>query len=158
MLMNCGEARQVRPSLGSWVTYGLGSENQNLPGFIAMCPHGYPIQDTQNWQSGFLPGAYQGTYIDPSHTELPKLIEHIKNNFTTPEEQRAELDLLQQLNQKHLQARQNDAQLESRIQSYELAYRMQIDATDAFDTTREPEHIRKMYGEGVYARQVLIAR
>src|SRR5262249_22050890 len=64
MLMNCGEARLVRPSLGSWVTYGLGSENQNLPGFIAMCPGGYPIQESQNWQSAFLPGAYQGTYID----------------------------------------------------------------------------------------------
>src|SRR5213082_4015764 len=64
MLMNCGEARLVRPSLGSWVTYGLGTENLNLPGFIAMCPGGYPIQETQNWQSAFLPGAYQGTYLD----------------------------------------------------------------------------------------------
>ena len=66
LLMNCGESRLPRPSMGSWITYGLGSENQNLPGFIAMCPHGYPIQDTQNWQAGFLPGTYQGTYIDPS--------------------------------------------------------------------------------------------
>src|SRR5262249_6508601 len=77
MLMNCGEARLIRPSLGSWVTYGLGSENQNLPGFIAMCPGGYPIQETQNWQSAFLPGAYQGTYIDTRHTSVEKLIEHI---------------------------------------------------------------------------------
>src|SRR5207237_288312 len=69
MLMNCGEARQIRPSLGSWVTYGLGSENQNLPGFIAMCPGGYPIQESQNWQAGFLPGVYQGTYIDTQHTK-----------------------------------------------------------------------------------------
>src|SRR5438876_1088921 len=65
LLMNCGEARLPRPSMGSWVTYGLGSENQNLPGFIAMCPGGYPIQETQHWQSAFLPGAYQGSYIDP---------------------------------------------------------------------------------------------
>ena len=64
MLMNCGEARLIRPSVGSWVTYGLGSENQNLPGFIVMCPGGYPIQESQNWQSGFLPGIYQGTHID----------------------------------------------------------------------------------------------
>ncbi len=71
--MNCGDARLVRPSIGSWVTYGLGSENQNLPGFIAMCPGGYPIQETQNWQSGFLPGAYQGTYIDTRHTDIDKL-------------------------------------------------------------------------------------
>src|SRR5581483_6616957 len=69
MLMNCGEARQIRPSMGSWVTYGLGSENQNLPGFIAMCPGGYPIQETQNWQAAFLPGVYQGTYIDTRHTD-----------------------------------------------------------------------------------------
>lgn len=158
MLMNCGEGRLIRPSMGSWVTYGLGSENQNLPGFMAMCPRGYPIQDTQNWQAGFLPGVYQGTYIDPSQTDIQKIIEHIKNNFTPQREQRAQLDLLQELNQKHLHARQNDMQLESRIQSFELAYRMQMDATDAFDVSKEPEHIRQMYGEGVYARQVLIAR
>jgi hypothetical protein len=158
LLMNCGEARLIRPSMGSWITYGLGSENQNLPGFIAMCPHGYPIQDTQNWQSGFLPGVFQGTYIDPAQTRVEKLIEHIKNNFTTQTQQRQQLDLLQQLNQKHLQQREGDAQLESRIQSFELAYRMQIDATDAFDVNKEPESIRAMYGEGVYARQVLIAR
>src|SRR4051812_25927438 len=137
MLMNCGEARQVRPSLGSWVTYGLGSENQNLPGFIAMCPGGYPIQDTQNWQSGFLPGVYQGTYIDPKHTEIEQLIEYIKNNFVSNEEQRKQLDLLQQLNQRHMQSRRHEAPLEARIQSFELAYRMQRDATDAFDVNRE---------------------
>ena len=80
LLMNCGEARLIRPSLGSWLTYGLGSENQNLPAFIAMCPGGYPIQESQNWQSGFLPGIYQGTYIDTKHTEIDKLIAHIKND------------------------------------------------------------------------------
>ncbi len=83
MLMNCGDARLIRPSLGSWVTYGLGSENQNLPGFIAMCPGGYPIQETQNWQSAFLPGAYQGTYIDTQHTDIEKLIENIRNTAVT---------------------------------------------------------------------------
>jgi hypothetical protein len=158
LLMNCGEARLIRPSMGSWVTYGLGSENQNLPGFIAMCPGGYPIQESQNWQGGFLPGAYQGTYINTRHTEVEKLIEHIKNSHSTLTEQRAQLDLLQQLNERHLKKRQEDAQVEARIQSFELAYRMQIDATDAFDVSREPEHIRKMYGEGVQARQILIAR
>src|SRR5438477_7725417 len=81
LLMNCGEARLIRPSMGSWVTYGLGSENQNLPGFIAMCPGGYPIQESQNWQSGFLPGVYQGTYINTQNTRIEQLIENIKNNF-----------------------------------------------------------------------------
>jgi hypothetical protein len=158
LLMNCGEARLVRPSLGSWVTYGLGSENQNLPGFIAMCPTGYPIQESQNWQSGFLPGVYQGTYIDTQHTKIDKLIEHIKNNYASLPEQREQLDLLQTLNERHRRKRKDDAQIEARIQSFELAYRMQMDATDAFDISREPEHIRKMYGEGTQARQILIAR
>lgn len=158
LLMNCGESRLVRPSVGSWVTYGLGSENQNLPGFIAMCPGGYPIQESQNWQCAFLPGAYQGTYIDTQHTQIEKLIENIKNNYTSLPEQRAQLDLLQQLNERHAKARGNEAQLEARIQSFELAYRMQMDATDAFDISREPEAVRKMYGEGTQARQLLIAR
>ena len=158
LLMNCGEARLIRPSLGSWVTYGLGSENQNLPGFIAMCPGGYPIQESQNWQSGFLPGVYQGTYIDTQHTRIEQLIENIKNNYTSQPEQRAQLDLLHKLNERHRAKRKEDAQIEARIQSFELAYRMQMDATDAFDTTREPEAIRKMYGEGTQARQLLVAR
>ncbi len=158
MLMNCGEARLVRPSLGSWVTYGLGTENQNLPGFIAMCPGGYPIQETQNWQAGFLPGVFQGTYINTQNTRVEDLIEHIKNSSTPLKEQRTQLDLLQQLNERHAAQRQKDAQLEARIQSFELAYRMQLDASDAFDVSREPEHIRKMYGEGTQARQILIAR
>jgi hypothetical protein len=158
MLMNCGEARQIRPSMGSWVTYGLGSENQNLPGFIAMCPGGYPIQETQNWQSAFLPGAYQGTYIDTKHTDVEKLIAHVRNNFVTTREQRQQLDLLRELNERHLQRRQADAQLEARVQSFELAYRMQADAADAFDVSREPKYIRDAYGPGVQGRQMLIAR
>ncbi|MDX1952227.1 MAG: DUF1501 domain-containing protein [Verrucomicrobiota bacterium] len=158
LLMNCGEARLIRPSLGSWVTYGLGTENQNLPGFIAMCPGGYPIQESQNWQAGFLPGVFQGTYIDTQHTKIEKLIENIQSRYTSLPEQRAQLDLLQKLNQRHMKARGQDSQLEARIQSFELAYRMQMDATDAFDINREPEHIRKMYGEGTQARQILIAR
>src|SRR5207249_3022276 len=93
LLMNCGEARLIRPSVGSWVTYGLGSENQNLPGFIVMCPGGYPIQESQNWQAGFLPGAYQGTYIDTKYTVIQRLIEHIRNNYVSAESQRRQLDL-----------------------------------------------------------------
>jgi len=158
MLMNCGEARQIRPSMGSWITYGLGSENQNLPGFIAMCPGGYPIQETQNWQAAFLPGAYQGTYIDTRHTDVDKLIENIRNSSLSLSEQRRQLDLLRQLNERHQERRQYDAQLEARIQSFELAYRMQMEASDAFDVSREPKYIREMYGPGTQARQLLIAR
>ena len=158
LLMNCGEARQVRPSFGSWVTYGLGSDNQNMPGFVVLCPGGYPIQESQNWQSAFLPGVYQGTYINTEHTRLERLIENITNRYTGLPEQRRQLDLLQELNERHQKARAADAQMEARIQSFELAYRMQMDAADAFDITREPAHIRALYGEGTQARQLLIAR
>jgi hypothetical protein len=157
MLMNCGEARLIRPSMGSWVTYGLGSENQNLPGFIAMCPGGYPIQETQNWQAAFLPGAFQGTYIDTQHTRLGRLIENIRPAVTRAQ-QRQQLDLLQEINERHRRSRRDDPQLEARIQSFELAYGMQHDAEDAFDISREPRHIREMYGPGVQGRQMLIAR
>src|SRR5205809_3999239 len=112
LLMNCGEARLIRPSMGSWVTYGLGSENQNLPGFISMCPGGYPIQESQNWQSAFLPGIYQGTHINTAHTDIEQLIEHIQNAATARPEQRAQLDLLARLNAQHAAKRQQEAQLE----------------------------------------------
>ena len=158
LLMNCGEARLVRPSMGSWLTYGLGAENQNLPAFIAMCPGGYPIQESQNWQSGFLPGVFQGTYIDTKHTDLEKLIEHVRPNQISDREQRRQLDLLKMLNEKHLAERDRDAQLESRLQSFELAYRMQHEAAEAFDINREPKHILDMYGGGTQARQLLTAR
>ena len=158
MLMNCGEARLIRPSMGSWITYGLGSENQNLPGFIAMCPGGYPIQESQNWQSGFLPSVYQGAYINTQHRQIDDLIENIRNLSVSTAQQRRQLDLLRRLNQEHQKRRVDDEKLEARIASFELAYRMQMDATDAFDIEREPKHIRAMYGEGTQARQILIAR
>jgi hypothetical protein len=158
MLMNCGDARQIRPSFGSWLCYGLGSENQNLPAFVAMCPDGYPIQESQNWQAGFLPGIYEGTYIDTKHTKIEQLIEHIRNDRIALPEQREQLDLLHRLNTRHAEARQNDAALEARIQSFELGFRMQTEAAEAFDVSREPKYIREMYGRGVQARQILIAR
>ncbi len=158
MLMNCGEGRMVRPSMGSWITYGLGSENQNLPGFVVMCPNGYPIQESQNWQAGFLPGVFQGTYVNSANTDIRKLIENIRSTSATPKEQRRQLDLLLRLNRRHEQERGNDAQLETRIQSFEMAYRMQTEATDAFDVSQEPKEILDMYGPGTQARQILIAR
>jgi hypothetical protein len=158
MLMNCGDARQVRPSMGSWLTYGLGSENENMPGFIAMCPGGYPIQESQNWQSAFLPGVFQGTYIDTKHRDLEKLIENIRNLSVSSKAQRQQLDLLQHLNADYQKRRSGDAQLEARVQSFELAYRMQMDAADAFDVSKESPATRAMYGEGAQARQLLIAR
>ena len=158
LLMNRGDGRQARPALGAWATYGLGSENQNLPGFIVMCPGGQPSTGSSNWRSAFLPGAFQGTYIDTQHTEPQKLVEHIRNDFLKPGRQRGQLDLLQELNQRHWAARGEDAPLESRIHSFELAYRMQSEATEAFDVTLEPQSVREMYGDTTYGRQVLIGR
>ena len=158
MLMNCGDGRQVRPSLGSWVTYGLGSENRNLPGFVVMCPGGYPIVTTQNWRSAFLPGVYQGTYIDSKHTEVDKLIAYIRNSELSPQRQREQLDLVAALNDKHLKDRGGDAQLEARIRTFELAYRMQTEAADVFDLSRETKKVREWYGDTIHGRQLLIAR
>jgi hypothetical protein len=160
LLMNCGEARLARPSMGSWLTYGLGSENQNLPGFVAMCPGGLPIQGAQNWQSAFLPGAYQGAYVNSEHTDVERLIEHVRSRHLPPERQRAQLDLLRAMNQEHLARRagDDDGLLEARIQSFELAYHMQTEAAEAFDVGREPQAILDLYGPGVHARQALIAR
>ena len=157
MLMNTGESRLVRPSMGSWLTYGLGSENDNLPSFVAMCPGGYPIKASQNWQNGFLPGKYQGTYVDTGIANPRKLIDNIDGQFVAPEDQRDQLDLLSAINRQHAAVR-HDARLQSRIETFELAYRMQTEATDAFDVGLEPESTRRMYGHGNFARQALIAR
>ncbi len=158
LLMNCGESRQVRPSMGSWLTYGLGTENQNLPGFIAMCPGGYPIVETQNWQAAFLPGVYQGTYIDTQNTDIEKLVANVRNRYLPADVQRRQLDALAALNRRHLAARAGDGDLEARIQSFELAYRMQSEAAEAFDVSREPKYVLDAYGPGTQARQLLIAR
>jgi hypothetical protein len=159
MLMNCGDSVQPRPSVGAWVLYGLGVENQNLPGFVAMCPGGYPIKDAENWQSGFLPGAYQGTFVDSRHQALDRLIENIEHPHVSAAAQRRQLELLSTLNKAH-RAERSDDRLDARIQSFELAFRMQMEAADAFDIAREPQHIHELYGvsSGVHARQTLIAR
>lgn len=157
MLMNCGDSVQPRPSVGAWVLYGLGVENRNLPGFVAMCPGGYPIKDAENWQAGFLPGAYQGTFVDSRHQKLDRLIENIEHPQISTAAQRRQLDLLAALNAEH-RAERLDPRLEARIQSFELAFRMQTEAADAFDISREPKHIQEAYGAHVHGRQTLIAR
>ena len=158
LLMNCGNPIQSRPSMGSWVTYGLGSENQNLPGFIVLCPRGLPIKEHENWQAGFLPGAFQGTFIDSQHTAVEKLIENIHNPRTSLEQQRRQLDLLRRLEAERVAGTGRDAFLEARMQSFELAYRMQMEASEAFDLSREPASIRALYGETIHGNQTLIAR
>ena len=157
-LMNTGSERLSRPSYGSWLTYGLGCENQNLPGFVTLCP-GLPVADSSNWRSAFLPGIYQGTWLDTRKASPVELISNIRNPQTQMPEQRRQLDLLQRVNRRHQQSRQEDAALEARIQSFELAFRMQMQATDALDITGEPKSIHDLYQSGtVHGRQLLIAR
>ncbi|MDF1812755.1 MAG: DUF1501 domain-containing protein [Verrucomicrobiales bacterium] len=157
MLMNTGAERVnlVRPSLGSWVTYGLGTENENLPGFVSLCPGGVPIVETQNWRSAFLPGAYQGTHVDTKKNSISSLIPNLKNSRLRPYQQRNQLDLVQAMNAAD---DVGDPQMNARIHSLELAYRMQIEASDAFDVTREPENVRELYGKTLHGDQMLIAR
>ena len=158
MLMNTGDQRLVRPSFGSWLTWGMGSENKNLPGFIALCPGGLPVGGAANWRSAFLPGVFQGTYVDTSKADPTKLIEDIRNGRLTAQQQQKQFELLQTMNARHLAERPGEASIEARIRSFELSYRMQTEATDAFDVDQEPEHILKLYGEGPQNRQLLMAR
>lgn len=158
MLMNCGEGRLPRPSMGSWVTYGLGSENENLPAYVSLCPGGMPIKRSENWRSAFLPGKFQGTYLDTSIQEVNQMIENLRNPQARDSRQAAQLALLRKLNEEHLHSHWHDPQLESRIRSFELAYRMQSEASDAFDVMKEPQIIRDLYGPGDFARQCLMAR
>jgi len=123
-----------------------------------MCPGGMPIKDSENWQAGFLPGVFQGTFVDPQNREIEKLIENIRSPHATTAMQRRQLDLLRSLNADHLRAHARDPRLESRIESFELAFRMQMEASAAFDIGKETANIRALYGDHVHGRQTLIAR
>lgn len=158
MLMNTGDQRLVRPSLGSWLTWGMGTINENLPAFVALCPGGLPVGGAGNWRSAFLPGTFQGTRIDTSKSDTSKLIDHLQNKRLSAGEQAKQFELLQQLNATHLEQRPGEVAIEARRKSFELAYRMQSEAADAFDLSGEPEHVLKLYGDGPQNRQLLIAR
>jgi len=157
IMMNTG-SRLVRPSVGSWVLYGLGSENQNMPGYISLRPGGAPPGGTANWQSAFLPGIYQGVSINTKVPTLNMLIENIRNPVTPLAEQRRQLDLVHKLNEIHSQDLQKDAQLEARLEAYEMEFKMQTEATDAFDLNKEPAAMRELYGRSSQGNQLLIAR
>ena len=158
VFMNTGSSRLARPSLGSWVLYGLGSENQNMPGYISLRPGGIPPGGSSNWQAAFLPGVYQGVSINTKVTSVDALIENIRNRYTPLEEQRRQLDLVHKLNELHSQNLQKDAALETRLQSYEMAFKMQTEATDAFDITKETANVRDAYGRNSQGNQLLVTR
>jgi hypothetical protein len=157
LMMNSGETQPTRPSMGSWLTYGLGSENQNLPGFVVLCP-GKPVVGPQLWSNSFLPGVYQGTHINNEKIDPKSIIQHIKNNFVPSGVQRRQLDLLKKMNEKHLQTHGRDDQLEARIAALEIAFRMQFEAQEVFDVSRETTATRQVYGDGQFANACLIAR
>jgi hypothetical protein len=155
LMMNTGSGRLVKPSMGSWVLYGLGSENQNLPGFISL---NGGLGGASNWRSAFLPGAFQGTLIQNVNTSPDKIIENIKSYYASQPRQREQLDLLQKFNQMHSEQLNRESALEARIQSFELAFKMQSEAMDAFDISKEPQHIRDLYGDAQHSKDMLIAR
>ncbi|MGY8730907.1 MAG: DUF1501 domain-containing protein [Pirellulales bacterium] len=157
LMMNSGVQQPVRPCMGSWITYGLGTENQNLPGFVVLCP-GKPVVGPALWGNSFLPGIFQGTHINNTNIDPKNAIGHITNKNLSPEAQRRLLDLLQRSNQRHLDKRDVDLNLEARIQSLEVAYGMQFEAQEAFDTSRETKETLENYGEGQFANGCLVAR
>jgi len=156
-LMNNGSMTPTRPSLGAWLSYGLGTENANLPGFVVLCP-GRPVRFAELWSSGFLPGEHQGTYINHSNLDPRRMIPFLQNTSMRPEEQRRQLDLMQDLDREHLAEHENDPALDARIRAMETAYRMQTAATDAFDLNREAARTRDEYGRGHFANGCLLAR
>lgn len=156
-MFNCGQRIAGHPSYGSWLTYGLGTENRNLPGFVVLCP-GYPVVGPQLWTSAYLPGIYQGAYIRNTEVEPDKLVPFLRNPSLSVDAQRTQLELLGKLNSLHLERQGPAPQLEATIQAMEVAFRMQSEATDAFDVRLEPDRTRERYGDGDFARGCLIAR
>jgi len=156
-MMNLGILTPTRPSLGSWLTYGLGSENQDLPGFLALCP-GQPVVGPKLWGNAFLPGKFQGTYINLTQRSPAAMIPHLHNPELSPETQRHQLDLISSLNREHQASRTGAKDLETRIASMELAYRMQFEAMDVFDVSKESKSVQEAYGNSEFGSSCLLAR
>lgn len=148
LLQTTGFNRPGFPAMGAWVSYGLGSENENLPTFVVLPDHrGLASNGTKNWDSAFLPSRHQGTVIYPgSSTPIADLFADPRESFVTPGGDGAGMEVMTRLNRQYAQNRPGDDRLESRIKSYELAARMQLAAPEALDVSREPEHVLKLYG------------
>lgn len=161
LMMNSGQLLSGRPSMGSWVTYGMGSVNPNLPGYVVMLdPTGGPISGARNWTSGYMPAAYQGVVV---RTTGNPVLDLQPTGDTTREMQRRMLDRLRRLNEEHLRRHRDNSELEARIASYELGYRLQETAPEAFDVQSETEETRALYGLDRertfdFGRKCLVAR
>jgi uncharacterized protein (DUF1501 family) len=167
VFMNTGSLRIAKPSMGSWLVYGLGTTNQNLPGFISLRGGRLPPGGAANYQAAFLPGVYQGASINTQAPTVPQMIQNIRNTYVGEAEQRRQLNFIHQLNELHAQNLQRDAALETRLESYEIAFRMQAEALDVFDINKESAATRAAYGiadrpqlngAGEVGKQLLIAR
>ena len=167
LMMNTGHSQVGRPSLGSWLTYGLGTDNKNLPGFVVLCPDVPTTVGPPLWNNAFLPAVHQGTYISDK-VERPdqiigkdfdpkKLVSFVNNADFTLTEQRRELDLMETLDKLRASGQPKDPQLEAAISSMEVAYRMQTEAPDVFDIRKETEATLNLYGPGSTARGCLMA-
>ncbi len=158
LMMNTGNLQPIRPSLGSWVLYGLGSDNENLPGYVVLRPSPKIVVGPALWSNSFLPAEFQATSVVTESMQIDRLVANIKNPKSTYEEQREQLDLLATLNRLHLKARGNDSELDGQIKAMETAFAMQKRAMQTFDISREPAYVREMYGETAFARSCLLAR
>ncbi len=158
LMMNTGHALRggSRPSFGSWIVYGLGTDNRNLPGFVVLCP-GTPVGASRNWSSSFLPTAFQGALIRNNAETPDKVIQNIANSTYTHDQQRRQLDLLDRLDSSFLDRVGFDPRLEANLESMETAFRMQTEAPGIFDLAKEPEHVRARYGDGEFGRGCLMA-
>jgi hypothetical protein len=151
--MNTGSLQLPKPSLGSWVVYGLGTENQNMPGFITLGG------DPEWRQSSFLPGIFQGCNVNyRENMPLDQVLTNIRSQFSPLDRQRRQLDLVHKLNEMHAKALQSDAQLEARIEAFEIAFKMQTEATDAFDISKETDETKTLYGKTDLGSKLLVAR
>jgi hypothetical protein len=158
LLMHAGTQQPTRPSWGSWVSYGLGNENENLPSYVVLAPR-HPVVGPQLWASSFLPGAHQGMRVDTNNDmRVDRLVANLRHPTLERDRQRLQLDLLGELNRLHLERRPGDAALEAQIRALETAYAMQGEAAEAFDINREPASVREAYGDTIYGRSCLLAR
>lgn len=157
LMMNCGNLQPIRPCIGSWLSYGLGSENENLPSFVALSP-GRPVVGPQLWSNSFLPGEHQGVAVDTNNLDVEQMIANVKHPSLSRNQQREQLDLLLKLNEMHRRQRQSDALFDEQIKAMEMAYQMQSEASEAFDISRESESMREMYGNTPFGQSCLLAR
>lgn len=159
ILMMCsGSNLTNRPAFGSWLLYGLGSENQNLPGFITLCPGRPDFVGPAIWSNSFLPGIYQGCHVNHLNAKPEQVMDYLKNAQLTSTAQREQLDLIRALNEQHLTKHANESALETRIQSMEMAFRMQMEAHEAFDLSTETKATREAYGKGHFNDGCILAR